>query len=288
MATRRTVGKGTPTQFLVTLRYRGEPFYGTEPQREGPTVYSVLMARLASAWPQALPYAVSFAARTDRAVHARINALSFRLEMPRTGPTVADVLSALSTSPRLDGDGLEHVRAIRVDRRVMARSLICAKHYSYRWPTAGADTFKLLDALTRALSGPIDVRRLSNPRLWRNDGPSKLGPYIWRAVQGINDHGAPTLSVHVFGARFVRWQIRYVVAALAEVVAGRLTTEELLHMASDRAGPVRARLPGPAPAAGLTLMGLAVPAHAAPWCCGLGLESETSWRSAAAAAQDEP
>ena len=243
-------GKALGWQIFVRLGYGGDGFWGVTPQAEGLCVFDAVLARLRRALPHAQPYAVCWAARTDRGVHARENWLSFRLRLGG-GADVQPVLDALQDGGR--PDGLVNVRAQQISVRLMARNCAWAKHYRYHLPGGDGRTLARLQEAAAVLSGSLWAGRLAHP--------SVVGgrQALWRTglVVGAHAHGpAGGHVVDVVGGGFLRRQVRYMVAALDAVRQGHWSLDDLRVLAQGQAGPLRPGFVGPAPAGGLTLMEL--------------------------------
>jgi tRNA pseudouridine38-40 synthase len=250
MTSKSSADKGRVTQFLVQLGYLGTPFYGVTPQHEGPCVWHALLARVADSLGPLVPYAISWAARTDRGVHAHANWVSFRLRQQGRLPVpVTQILAALGTA-RYD-DGLRHVVARVMPHRVMARSLTEGKTYRYVVPAVqGAPVHAIRVALTY-LNGRIHVGRLAHPRA--------LTPttQLWRTAITVDMTDGPADGALTFtftGQGFLRRQIRYMVGALIAVRDRDWRPEDVAFLTQGNAGPLRRSAFGPAPSDGLTLV----------------------------------
>ena len=248
MPNRRRSDKPSSSQYLLQLGYDGGNLFGVAPQAAGPAVWDQLCARLARAPGWVTPYAVSWAARTDRGVHARRNWVSFRLADGGATATRAALLAA-ARAPALDA--LTSVRAMALPTRAMARNLAVAKHYRYRLADAvdvGVAARARLDAAARALSGTLDVRRLAHARTVR-----ELTDTRRTGITVVVAQGAPGLTIDVTGPGFVRHQVRHMVQVMVQAMHGTWRLADVAWLARGDPGPPPRGLNGPAAANGLCL-----------------------------------
>jgi tRNA pseudouridine(38-40) synthase len=240
-------GKASGLQIFMRLGYGGERFWGVTPQPDGACVFDAVLGRLRRALPHAQPYAVCWAARTDRGVHARQNWLSFRLRHPGDARPVLEALEEAQET-----DGLHEVRAQQVAVRLMARNCAWAKHYRYHLPGGDGAALARLQAAARVLSGTLWAGRLAHP------GALRGRQNLWRPgiVVRACAHPRGGHSVDVWGGGFWRRQVRYMVAALDAVRQKRWSVHDLAALAQGQAGPLRPGFAGPATPEGLTLMAL--------------------------------
>lgn len=268
MAPMAAVGKTHGVQILMRLGYGGARFFAVAPPASGPTVQDAVLARLRRGGVTQAAYALSFAARTDRGVHAQENWLSLRLRLRGDATTVAagghasDLGRAAVAALQQDScqDGLLDVRAVVAPKRLMARNCAMGKHYRYAMAACAVDGAELrkelaqLQAAARALSGTVHVGWLAHPGALRRDADFVRADVV---VAVAEDASAPgQLRVDVVGPGFVRHQVRYMVAALQAVQRGHWDVSDVAQATSGREGPLRMGLRGPACACGLTLMAL--------------------------------
>lgn len=260
MPTMTYFGKAHGLQMFVRLSYRGDRFYGVSPQREGPSVQQAVFTRLCRVGLSEAPYAVNFAARTDRDVQAIVNWLSFRLRLrgPERAARSEAIVAALEKAN--GDDGIFDLRAQPVKQRLMARNCVVGKHYRYVLPgtpcaadiTAPDAELKTLQQAAAALSGQVHVARLAHPGAVRALNSACRGPILVTVQRADAAH----FAVDVFAAGFMRRQVRYIVGALKAVQRGAWSSDDVAHLAKGLAGPARKGFDGPAEAAGLTLMSL--------------------------------
>ena len=214
-------------QLLFQFGYWGADFWGLAPQPGRCTVISALAERLRDAG--AHPWAWSFAARTDRGVHARRTWVSCR---------VAADWDAVAGARRLQVPGDVRLRDLQLavlSARTMVRATVAARWYRYllRLPSASAPTAPtclcsaqawcleracdvdlLRAAAARAQAQPQDVCAwLPAARRQARPGPH-LRPLL--AVRVTPERapccGGARLQLDVVGAGFVRYMVRRLVA----------------------------------------------------------------------------
>lgn len=249
MQAMKPLGKISGLQFFVRLGYAGNRFYGVVPVFEGPSVYDAVLARLRRGCAACEPYAVCFAARTDRGVHALENWLSFRLRPCQTS-CAERILRALA---KQQNDGLTGVWGHVTGRRLMARNCTAKKHYRYVLPCSSTQQLSRLQQAADVLTGSIMVGRLAQPSAVRQLGQLRRDGLELYAAGDLRA-GEATIDVH--GPQFVRHQVRYMVGALQAVQRGDWSVQDLEALAQGRCGPQKLGFLGPASAAGLTLVAL--------------------------------
>ena len=246
-------------QFIVRFGYHGSRFHGVAPQPATRTAGGALLARMQRVTQQT-PHAISLAARTDAGVSADANLLSFRLADPTDAHAVVRALELPSD------DGLFRVQAALLPRRVLARSLVCAKHYSYR--LAGPQAPSLGDAWQLAV--PLCPTRLHHA-LQTFCGTHDFSAFCHgtgasnpiRTIHRINlkTIAPATWAIDIHGVSFLRRMIRIMVCAAAEAACGLRPVRSIAPLLANPGAP---RAAASAPACGLTLKALTVhPAFAA-------------------------
>lgn len=241
-------------QLLIRLGYRGDRFYGVSPQPNLPTVHDALAARIqrATGCP---PRVLTFAARTDRGVHARENLATCWLPLG----AVTDAALADLQAPR--PDGLHNVTATRVPPSTFARGLATAKAYTYVvetgwegvkgyplawriWPELCRDR---MEAARAPLLGTHDFRAFAV----RHKPTTPSVRTLTRVDMRCEPHGPGHRWVFsVEGDSFLRRMVRLLVGTLVECGAG---VRDPAGVAAALASRDNAQVGRPAPPGGLTL-----------------------------------
>lgn len=237
--------------YRITLAYDGTEYCGWQLQLGLPTIQGVLggaLERLAGA-----PVTIHAAGRTDAGVHAEGQVVSFRLAKEWEG---ANLRRALNANLPPDVRVLEaSVAADDFHPRVNAKS----KTYRYRIFTGEAmnplwrryawhhpyhlNHEKLIED-SRALIGTHDFTAFTVA-----DCTTKTRVRTLTEIR-IEPDG-DFLTFLFVGEGFLRYQVRTMVAALAEANRGRLRAASISELIESRD---RKRIGRPAPAQGLTLL----------------------------------
>jgi tRNA pseudouridine38-40 synthase len=207
--------------------YRGGTFRGFQSQREGPTVQDELKRLLAL---RGHTRTLFFSGRTDKGVHARMQAVSFKVE----GGTLPD-LEALIRGMSLPGQ--LGVAAARVaSSSFHAQWSAIGKEYRYRFhledPGTASDPYCWEVLSHPAFAGKrIDAQAVSELiALWCGKRDfiafhEKSSPQRLRTIHQAQLRPGPARSweVTVQGDGFGRHQLRYLMGTTLAVAAGLLS-----------------------------------------------------------------
>lgn len=270
-------------QLLITFGYDGAGFHGLQPQPGVQTAGGALLARLQAASGE-MPYAVSFAARTDAGVSARVNIMSCRLRGTIDPAALAQHVSA----PR--ADGLREVAVQALPFRVMARNSAIAKTYTYAFvggsTPAGVDRGAGQAARRDDILPAWHVAPPLDPTRMHEAGQALLGTHDFGAFRaascgaknpvktltGLTLEGPfPALigqryHLHVEGSGFLRHMVRIIAGTLAEVGCGLRASESV---AAALAARDRQAAGVCAPAHGLTLWQISTESRLTPYLAAL-------------------
>ncbi len=240
-------------QFLIRFGYLGHLFHGVQPQKDVPTAGGALYEHLSQA-AQTPPRALQFSARTDKGVHALMNAATCWFKKPFDAEQFIEIISHLKTP------GLLSVRAEAVPRFVHARGSAKGKHYRYviedncldapqnifAWQIIPSlDIFAMQNAASQML-GQYDFSSFRAAGCSANSTIKNMYRISIRRIANSRQ-----IHIDIIGDAFLRQMIRTMVGLFAEVGTGLRSSTEIasIIIAKDRrkAGIC-------APANGLTLM----------------------------------
>lgn len=228
---------GERRTYRLDLAYDGSRFDGFQKQGDTHrTVESVLLEGLRPFVPELTKLAVG--GRTDKGVHARGQVVSFycREELP-----VAEVCARVEDA---GGGDVAIVDMRRVPRVFHASFSATARAYVYRVSAPDLDV-PLLDAMMVQLVG----RRCFHAFARRTpEGQSTVRRLM---VARVSSDGANSARFELVGDRFLRRQVRVLVATALREMRNRAPSEALLELSQRRE---RAMTAPPAPADGLCLM----------------------------------
>jgi tRNA pseudouridine38-40 synthase len=267
----------TATQrWRLDLAYDGRGLHGFAEQPDHPTVVGLLrevLARLTRSEVGPLLYG---AGRTDAGVHAFAQVVHVDLPDPLFRDDRGEEGARLQRS--LNAQLAGRVRVLRLQRvapEFHARFSATWRAYRYLVLPAEPPALELTDALAWSVVGPLDVERMNEAAatlLGEHDfrafcrkvaGTSPDDPLrreilsaTWTVVPdqaGIHPDGHALLRFDVRATSFCHQMVRRLTSALVAVGQGKLPVSALADRFVDFDRTV---LPGPAPAAGLALVGV--------------------------------
>ncbi len=250
----------TRVQLLLRFGYEGSVFHGLQPQPDVPTAGGALRTRLREAGIE--PKRLTFAARTDKGVHAE-NTVATCFFRRSVDYTVHDLDLCRAAIEATRNDGLRNVRVTHVGNKIHARGCASAKLYRYMirdglggeiyrprdhqeyWPVSIGLCAESMHQAAQSLVGLHDFSSFRSPRC---QAPNPVRQLMQLSVVRENT-GEIVINIH--GASFLRQMVRIIVGTLGLVGSGMVAHDELsaILLAKDRsrAGPI-------APAGGLTLV----------------------------------
>ncbi len=212
-------------QVLIRFGYRGDRFYGLQPQKDLPTAGGALRARLEGA-AGCRAKRLCFAARTDRGVHAMRNAATcfFRDEVFDPG-----AFFAAMRAPH--DDGLWNVQVMPCPISVHARGSSRGKRYRYivdahtdaapdpfAWRIAPDLDVDRMRAAARLLEGEHDYTSFRSRKCTAATPVKRLARIAVRGPYPLDD--GQRVFIEVVGNAFLRQMVRNLVGFLVEVGTG--------------------------------------------------------------------
>ena len=241
------------TQFLIRFGYLGHLFHGVQPQKNMPTAGGALYDLISQAAKNS-PRALQFSARTDKGVHALMNAATCWFKTPFDSALFIKTLTSLRTP------GLLSVHAQVVPRFVHARGSAKGKHYRYviednsenrpqnifAWQITPTLDITLMRKAAMQLLGEHDFTSFRAAGCSANTTVKNM-----HRIDICRIKNSKQIHIDIIGDAFLRQMIRAMVGLLAEVGAELRSSTEIPSIleALDRK---RAGIN--APAHGLTLM----------------------------------
>ncbi len=268
-------------RWRLLLAYDGAPFRGFAAQPGQPTVAGVVSEALARTLRLEEAPRLVCAGRTDAGVHARAQAVHADLPEPGpTGPAARPPEEVRQSLNRQLGPTVVVHRFEPAPEGFDARRSARSRRYRYLiWNAPRSDP--LLAPVSWHLSGPLELRRMqtaADALLGEHDfrcfcrrppGTSEDEPIVrrvlearWSSDPGLEGTDAAAggdgrlLRFEIEASSFCHQMVRSVVAMLAEAGAGRANSASVTAALQ---GGTRAGTPGPAPAWGLCLTGVAYP-----------------------------
>ncbi len=240
-------------QFLIRFGYLGHLFHGVQPQKNVPTAGGALYELLLQA-AKTPPRSLQFSARTDKGVHALMNAATCWFKVPFDSEQFIKTLSHIKTI------GLLAVRAKIVPRFVHARGSAKGKHYRYviedncqntspnifAWQIVPWLNIDLMQQAANQLLGEHDFTSFRAAGCSANTTTKNM-----YRIDICRISNSSQIHVDIIGDAFLRQMIRTMVGLLAEVGTGLRAPAE---MTSILAAKDRKQAGMCAPANGLTLM----------------------------------
>ena len=242
-------------QLLIRLSYEGTPFYGVPPQPGLPSVSETLQTELLQYFGQPIK-ALTFTARTDKGVHARVN---YATGWIKDGPLLP--ASGIEIAPQ--SAGLGGIQIFPVSTDVFARTISLTKTYAYRFRdhflTEQRETLRYWDilpalnvqAMEEAASLLVGTHDFSNFQIrGTKENRDRLCTIAAASLMVIPQATHQEILFIIRGNRFLRRMVRILAGTLAEIGCGLMkpkTIQDLLKAETPQeAGPT-------APARGLTL-----------------------------------
>jgi len=273
----------TPTQrWRLDIAYDGQGLNGFAYQPEFTTVVGLLRSTLASTLHLAEEPSIVGAGRTDAGVHAFAQVIHVDLPSDffasRGGPDAERLVRALSRQLR----GRVRILSARVvEDSFHARFSATWRQYRYLVLETTPPALALHEAFSWAVRGPLDVVAMNaaceqllgthdfRAFCRRPDGSDPLAPLTRRVMSAnwerlddtwqMSPERAPAVRFTIRAQSFCHNMVRSLTSTLVAIGQGTLPESTILErLASHR----REHLPPPAPAAGLSLVGVGYPAFA--------------------------
>jgi tRNA pseudouridine38-40 synthase len=238
-------------KYRIILAYDGADYFGWQTQAGQPTIQGVLNGALEKL--EGAPVTIHAAGRTDAGVHAEGQVVSFSLSCDWKG---GDLRRAINGNLPLD---IRVIDVATVDDEFHAR--FDAKGKTYRYQIYLAEVMSpFLIRYAWHYPYALDVERLAV------DGMALVGERDFTAFTVANcdaktftrtikevavDREGDLLKLFFTGDGFLRYQVRTMVAALADSNRRRLKAGSISELIESKD---RALAGAPAPARGLTLM----------------------------------
>ena len=211
------------SQLLIRMSYVGAAFYGVTPQPGLPTVAEAVQLEIQRHLGQPLK-ALTFTARTDKGVDARVN---FATGWLRDGPTLPQ--AGITIQSTIQGLGALHV--LPVDPSVFARTIGLKKTYSYifrdnflepdksgmsYWDILPPLEIKAMQEAAALLLEPIISKAFRFVRSRRCDTRCTIER---STIENIPKTSHREIKFTIQGNRFLRRMVRMMAGTLAEVGA---------------------------------------------------------------------
>ncbi len=240
-------------QFLIRFGYLGHLFHGVQPQKNAATAGGALYEHILQA-AQIPPRALQFSARTDKGVHALMNAATCWFKTPFASEQFIKTLTTFRTP------GLLSVYAEAVPRFVHARGSAKAKHYRYviedncenqpqnifAWQIVPILDIAPMQNAAELMLGEHDFSSFRTAGCSANTTVKNMYRIHICRIKNSNQ-----IHIDIIGDAFLRQMIRAMVGLFAEVGAGLKEAAEIPFILEAKD---RKKAGINAPAHGLTLM----------------------------------
>ena len=216
-------------KYLVRLAYLGKDFYGSQKQKDHPTIQGVFEDALSMLYRE--PVKVTIASRLDRFVNALDFALTYSVEEEKVDVSRVLYYFRRTFSPSIVIKGIQ-----KVEENFSPRYDCIDKTYRYLIQTPDKIN-PLLAPISFVLQRPIDLEKLKEAASLF-EGEHDFAPFATLEEEGektrlILDRTSFSLedgmiSLRFTGKAFLRYQVRFMVGASLCYASGELSKEDLL------------------------------------------------------------